>query len=142
LYDHAGFIVMRAMMDDNFMDINHDRISSPRLRKVAALYNEKNDLLQDKVINTLSETYANGNLGPKPDLKKPLLNLGGLVINNIGRISIGQTAILALSVGTVTVIALLAAQTGGNPGSLLPEALSTYLGVKPNSSPQPTIENG
>lgn len=142
MYDHAGFFVMRAMMDDNFMDINHERISSPRLRKIATIYNEKNDFLQDKVVNTLSETYANGNLSPKPDFKKPFLNLSGLVLNNLGRMTISQTAVLALGIGTVTVMGLLAAQSGANITSMMPETLSTYLGVKPNSSPQPTLENG
>src|SRR5688572_21170720 len=92
--DRPGFMVMRAMIDDNFMDINHERFSSPRLRKAAEFYNDKNDLLQDKIVNGLSDSLANGNLGPKPDFKKPLLNVGGVVLNNLGRMTLSQTAIL------------------------------------------------
>ncbi len=125
LYDHAGFLAMRALIDGRVMDINEDRITSPTLKKVARLYNEANDVFQDKLFIGISQTYAGGNLGPKPDFKKPILNLGGVVLNNFGRMNLGQVAILTLAVGVAMAATYLS-----------PDTASNLISIKPNSSPQ------
>lgn len=139
LYEKAGFFTMRALIDDSFFNINDDGITSPRLRKAASLLNSTTDLLQDKAFKRLSETYASSNLTPKPDIKKPLLNLGNVVLNGLTKMSVGQVAVLALGIG-VTVIATHL--HGGGAASMASDTLATYLGVKPNSNPEPTLENG
>lgn len=138
MYDRAGFLAMRALIDDRFLDIDENRFASPHLRKAATLANKTNDLLQDKLFKGLAETYAQSNVGPKPDFNRPLINLGGTILNNLGRMNVAQVAVLTLGVGVAVVAAYVTNHNGG--GNLVPDVMSTYLGVKPNSNPEPKLE--
>lgn len=135
-YDRAGFFAMRALIDDGFITIRDDDISSPHLRKAADLFNKNGGLLQEKLFKGIADTYAGGNVGPKPDFKKPLLRIGEILLSNVSRMNVGQAAIITLSVGAGLAAMYIANHTGIT--NHIPDAASAYLGLKPNSTPIPT----
>lgn len=127
---------MRTLIDDQFLNIRHDNISSPHLRRAAELFNNNGGLIQDKLFKGLSDTYAASNLGPKPDIKKPLLRIGEILLSNLPRMNAGQAAVLTLGVGVSMAAVYIANHTG--IGGHVPDIASTYLSLKPNSAPIPT----
>ena len=135
----AGFIAMRVMFDGRFGDIDESRLKSPSLIKAAQFYNRLNDLAQEKLVSNLSDMYANGNVGPKPDFKKPVMslagNLAGAMFNNLGKMTIGQAALLTLGTGVMVVASHLSGQGAG----ALPDIASNYLGLKPSGAAEPKI---
>lgn len=136
VYDHAGFIAMRVMFDGKFVDIDESRFKDPsRALKAAQLYNRLNDVMQEKLVTNFSDMIAHGNLGPKPDFKKPVLNLAGVMLNNLGRMSVGQAAVLTLAAGTF----IVAAHLTGQGFELAPEVASNYLGSKPSAAAEPKL---
>lgn len=126
---------MRALIDDGFLDIDIEKVRSPRLRKAAALINDASDLLQEKALKGLSDLYAHSNVGPKPDIKKPLISLGKILWSHAGKMNIGQTAVLTLGFGVIAVATHMAHHSTN--GSILSDVMSTYLGAKPNAGITP-----
>jgi hypothetical protein len=135
LYDRVGFLAMRSLIDDEFVMVKQDEIASPRLRKAAELFNNHGGMLQEKLFKGIADTYAGGNLAPKPDIKKPLLKLGETLLTSLPRMNIGQAAILTLGIGVGMAALYLGNNTGF--GQSIPDAFSTYLGLKPDAAPIP-----
>lgn len=139
VHDYAGFIAMRLMFDGRFVDIDESRFKHPHAVKAAQIYNRANDLLQEKVVSVLSDMYAHGNVGPKPDFKKPAMslagNLAGMMMGNISKMTIGQAAILTLGTGVM----IVAAHVTGQGAGIIPDASSSYLASKPSSAAEPKL---
>ncbi len=116
IHDYAGFIAMRLMFDGRFVDIDERRFKHPQAIKAAQIYNHANDMLQEKVVNFISDMYAHGNVGPKPDFKKPAMNLAG---NLAGMV--------------------VAAHVTGQGAGIIQDAASNYLAGKPSGAAEPKL---
>lgn len=113
-YDKAGLTLTRFAVDHSFLDIDLTEITIPVFRQAAEIYNKTLDTGQMKLYDQVSKMVASGDLTPKPDFKKPLLNLGlsvgKMMITYLPRMNISQAAVMSLGVATVLVAAHLASQ--------------------------------
>lgn len=132
---------MRLMMDGRLMDINPDRFQNKILKDAVSRYNSINDVLQEKLVKDLANSFASGNFGPKPDFKKPFINVGVVMINSVGRITVGQAAALVLGTAVAVAIGQLGLQGDSSAivtqaASAVPEVAANYIGAKPSSGTQ------
>lgn len=130
VYDYAGFIAMRAYMDDTFLEIDPSKLASGHLRKVANVYNTVRETAQDKTFESIAQKHASGDFSPKPDFKKPLISLAKIAVTNMPKMTVGQIGVIALAAGVVWVSAHLGAH--GHLSTALPESTANYLGSRTN----------
>ena len=137
-YHQAGFAGFRLLTDDDFLLIQPENIKGPRRRKAAELWNILREKGQDGLYNFVTEKNATGNLGPKPDYKKPALKLAEHVLTHAGKSPITGAVMFGLTVAGVTAAAFGVHAAIAN-SHMVPDVMSAVLGsnARKGDIPQP-----
>lgn len=130
-FDYVGYLGMRAAMDSRFLSIDSSGITSPPIRMAVDTYDMVKTRAQSMVFNQLELKLANGDVGPKPDIKPTLTRILGSVAQNLPRIALSHSAVVALTITTGIVAAHLL--TNGQFTQALGDAMTNFLGASPNS---------
>lgn len=133
LYYEASFAGYRLLMDDDFLTIDESKISSPLARRAVGFYHMARDKTQDGLSKHIFEKSASGDVGPKPDYKRPALKLAEALLIHAGRSHSTSMTLLGLTaIGAATMIAAFG---GGTPSHIIPDAMAAWLGSRPQSIP-------